>query len=276
MRHFLESTKGAQKEGMYTGCPQEDWISGREEAEQRVKDLNKPQRRKLCLSKAARRPTSLQSVCCHQEKWRSVHSHADKKDVTARWDVLHAKGFSCFSPFAVLLAARFAQRWTTASLLRCTSFLESIFSENLCNSRTSSILFPFSLFLCVCVCVCVKKLLFWGRKWCNVSLEVRSNKPQKFSINYLVCHCPCSLTTSVLLLLSLWTVHCGGCDFDWEGVKNLKTTIDSNPTGFVSPNTFTPNPHPSCLLPPNPPFWACDPFIVPGVYQRAKASACSS
>uniref|UniRef100_A0A674NH78 Uncharacterized protein n=1 Tax=Takifugu rubripes TaxID=31033 RepID=A0A674NH78_TAKRU len=39
---------------------------------------------------------------------------------------------------------------------------------------------------------------------------------------------------SVLLLLSLWTVHCGGCDFDWEGVKNLKTTIDSNPTGFLT------------------------------------------
>ncbi|TNN02676.1 uncharacterized protein [Takifugu rubripes] len=40
------------------------------------------------------------------------------------------------------------------------------------------------------------------------------------------------MSLPVLLLLSLWTVHCGGCDFDWEGVKNLKTTIDSNPTGF--------------------------------------------
>lgn len=39
---------------------------------------------------------------------------------------------------------------------------------------------------------------------------------------------------TVLLLLSLLTVQCGGCDFDWEGVKNIKTTIDSNPTGFVS------------------------------------------
>lgn len=40
------------------------------------------------------------------------------------------------------------------------------------------------------------------------------------------------MSLPVLLLLSLWTVHCGGCDFDWESVKNLKTTIDSNPTGF--------------------------------------------
>uniref|UniRef100_A0A8C9ZG15 Uncharacterized protein n=1 Tax=Sander lucioperca TaxID=283035 RepID=A0A8C9ZG15_SANLU len=37
---------------------------------------------------------------------------------------------------------------------------------------------------------------------------------------------------TVLLLLSLLTVRCGGCDFDLEGVKNIKTTIDSNPTGF--------------------------------------------
>uniref|UniRef100_A0A8C2YWD8 Uncharacterized protein n=1 Tax=Cyclopterus lumpus TaxID=8103 RepID=A0A8C2YWD8_CYCLU len=39
---------------------------------------------------------------------------------------------------------------------------------------------------------------------------------------------------TVLLLLSLLTVRCGGCDFDLEGVKNIKTTIDSNPTGFVN------------------------------------------
>lgn len=35
-----------------------------------------------------------------------------------------------------------------------------------------------------------------------------------------------------MLLLSLLTVLCGGCDFDLEGVKNIKATIDSNPTGF--------------------------------------------
>ncbi|XP_041798039.1 uncharacterized protein zgc:174888 [Chelmon rostratus] len=40
------------------------------------------------------------------------------------------------------------------------------------------------------------------------------------------------MSLPVLLLLSLLTVQCGGCDFDWEGVKNIKTTIDSNPTGF--------------------------------------------
>uniref|UniRef100_UPI0037E741B4 uncharacterized protein n=1 Tax=Semicossyphus pulcher TaxID=241346 RepID=UPI0037E741B4 len=40
------------------------------------------------------------------------------------------------------------------------------------------------------------------------------------------------MSLPVLLLLSLWTVQCGGCDFDWEGVKNIKTTIDSNPNGF--------------------------------------------
>ncbi|XP_061530508.1 uncharacterized protein zgc:174888 isoform X1 [Phycodurus eques] len=38
----------------------------------------------------------------------------------------------------------------------------------------------------------------------------------------------CPLT--VLLLLSLLTVQCGGCD--WEVVKNVKTAIDANPTGF--------------------------------------------
>ncbi|TDH11709.1 hypothetical protein EPR50_G00063710 [Perca flavescens] len=40
------------------------------------------------------------------------------------------------------------------------------------------------------------------------------------------------MSLQVLLLLSLLTVRCGGCDFDLEGVKNIKTTIDSNPTGF--------------------------------------------
>ncbi|CAN9513664.1 unnamed protein product [Ophioblennius macclurei] len=40
------------------------------------------------------------------------------------------------------------------------------------------------------------------------------------------------MSLPVLLLLSLLTVQCGGCDFDWEGVKNIKSTIDSNPAGF--------------------------------------------
>ncbi|XP_069551951.1 uncharacterized protein [Brachyistius frenatus] len=40
------------------------------------------------------------------------------------------------------------------------------------------------------------------------------------------------MSLPVLLLLSLLTVQCGGCDFEWEGVRNIKTTIDSNPTGF--------------------------------------------
>ncbi|XP_026173688.1 uncharacterized protein LOC113136824 isoform X2 [Mastacembelus armatus] len=40
------------------------------------------------------------------------------------------------------------------------------------------------------------------------------------------------MSLPVLLLLSLLTVLCGGCDFDLEGVKNIKATIDSNPTGF--------------------------------------------
>ncbi|KAM9852462.1 uncharacterized protein ACBR49_005530 [Aulostomus maculatus] len=40
------------------------------------------------------------------------------------------------------------------------------------------------------------------------------------------------MSLPVLLLLSLLTVQCGGCGFDYEGVKNIKTTIDSNPTGF--------------------------------------------
>ncbi|XP_068180902.1 uncharacterized protein zgc:174888 [Antennarius striatus] len=40
------------------------------------------------------------------------------------------------------------------------------------------------------------------------------------------------MSLPVFLFLSLWTVQCGGCGFDYEGVKNIKTTIDSNPTGF--------------------------------------------
>ncbi|XP_018538109.1 uncharacterized protein zgc:174888 [Lates calcarifer] len=40
------------------------------------------------------------------------------------------------------------------------------------------------------------------------------------------------MSLPVLLLLSLLTVQCGGCYFDLEGVRNIKTTIDSNPTGF--------------------------------------------
>ncbi|XP_068426624.1 uncharacterized protein zgc:174888 [Clinocottus analis] len=40
------------------------------------------------------------------------------------------------------------------------------------------------------------------------------------------------MSLPVLLLLSLLTVRCGGCDFDLDGVGNIKLTIDSNPTGF--------------------------------------------
>lgn len=40
------------------------------------------------------------------------------------------------------------------------------------------------------------------------------------------------MSLPVVLLLSLLTVRCGGCDFDWEGVKNIKTTIDASRTGF--------------------------------------------
>lgn len=40
------------------------------------------------------------------------------------------------------------------------------------------------------------------------------------------------MSLPVLLLLSLLTVQCGGCDSDREAVENIKTTIDSNPTGF--------------------------------------------
>lgn len=48
---------------------------------------------------------------------------------------------------------------------------------------------------------------------------------------------------TVLLLLSLLTVQCGGCNSDWEGVKlegltNIIRTITSNPKGFVSVKTF--------------------------------------
>lgn len=94
MRHFLESTKGAQKKGMYKGCPQGDWISGREEAQQPTSSVSKTLTSHrggnfICQTETEKRkqPTSLQSVCCHQEKWRRVRSHTDKKDVTARWDV---------------------------------------------------------------------------------------------------------------------------------------------------------------------------------------------
>ncbi|XP_061676695.1 uncharacterized protein zgc:174888 [Syngnathoides biaculeatus] len=38
------------------------------------------------------------------------------------------------------------------------------------------------------------------------------------------------MSLPALLLLSLLTVQCGGCD--WEVVKNVKTAIDANPTGF--------------------------------------------
>uniref|UniRef100_A0A8C7WZB4 Uncharacterized protein n=1 Tax=Oryzias sinensis TaxID=183150 RepID=A0A8C7WZB4_9TELE len=41
------------------------------------------------------------------------------------------------------------------------------------------------------------------------------------------------MLSTVLLLLSLLTVQCGGCDFDQISVENIKATIDSNPTGFV-------------------------------------------
>lgn len=37
-----------------------------------------------------------------------------------------------------------------------------------------------------------------------------------------------------LLLLLLFIVQCGGCDFDLKSVENIKATIDSNPIGFRS------------------------------------------
>uniref|UniRef100_A0A3B3UB65 Uncharacterized protein n=1 Tax=Poecilia latipinna TaxID=48699 RepID=A0A3B3UB65_9TELE len=37
-----------------------------------------------------------------------------------------------------------------------------------------------------------------------------------------------------LLLLLLFIVQCGGCNFDLKGVENIKATIDSNPNGFRS------------------------------------------
>ncbi|XP_040022114.2 uncharacterized protein LOC120811061 [Gasterosteus aculeatus] len=40
------------------------------------------------------------------------------------------------------------------------------------------------------------------------------------------------MSLPVLLLLSLLAVRCGGCEYDFQGVKNIKATIDSNPTGF--------------------------------------------
>ncbi|XP_030606398.1 uncharacterized protein LOC115794861 [Archocentrus centrarchus] len=42
------------------------------------------------------------------------------------------------------------------------------------------------------------------------------------------------MTLPVLLLLSILTTQCGGCEFDLEGTRNMKATIDSNPTGFRS------------------------------------------
>uniref|UniRef100_A0A3P8SGP8 Uncharacterized protein n=1 Tax=Amphiprion percula TaxID=161767 RepID=A0A3P8SGP8_AMPPE len=48
-----------------------------------------------------------------------------------------------------------------------------------------------------------------------------------------MCFWLCLRVRAVLLLLSLSTVVSGGCDFDKEGVRNIKATIDSNPTGFV-------------------------------------------
>ncbi|KAM7383361.1 hypothetical protein PAMP_003022 [Pampus punctatissimus] len=40
------------------------------------------------------------------------------------------------------------------------------------------------------------------------------------------------MSLPVLLLLSLLTVRCGGCNFELESVRNIKMTIDSNPNGF--------------------------------------------
>ncbi|XP_056458448.1 uncharacterized protein zgc:174888 [Gadus chalcogrammus] len=40
------------------------------------------------------------------------------------------------------------------------------------------------------------------------------------------------MSLPVLLLLSFLTVQCGGCDFDWETVKNLQRTIEAKPTDF--------------------------------------------
>lgn len=47
------------------------------------------------------------------------------------------------------------------------------------------------------------------------------------------------MSPTVLLLLSLLTAPCGGCEFDLEGVKNIKGTIDSSSAGFVSETLFT-------------------------------------
>lgn len=156
MRHFPESTKGAQKKGMYKGCPRGDWISGGEEAQQPTSSVSKTLSSHrggnfACQTETEKtkphsnkRPTSLQSVCCHQEKWRRVHSHTDKKDVTARWDALRVNAFLLAS-----FAAPLEQSATTASwLLR---FWGHYLGGNLCNSRrTSPILFSFSLPFSVC------------------------------------------------------------------------------------------------------------------------------
>lgn len=82
-----------------------------------------------------------------------------------------------------------------------------------------------------------------GRKWCNTSLyryaERKATKPQKVSINYVIVfwrRLACVMPHAVLLLLSLLAVRCGGCNYDWEVVTNIKRTIDSNPAGFVSTN----------------------------------------
>lgn len=59
-----------------------------------------------------------------------------------------------------------------------------------------------------------------------------------------LCECvltpPCFvMRQTVLLLLSLLAVRCGGCFYERNAVINLITTIDSNPTGFVSKNLLT-------------------------------------
>lgn len=133
--------------------------------QQRVKDLNKPQRRKLYLSQAESEKkktptTSLQSVCCHQEKWRSVHSHTDKKDVTARWVPLHLKAFVC-----QMLAAAFDH----GRQLRHCCAADPLQLWSQCLARTCATAehlpscFHFLLFLCA-------EIALWGRKWCNVSV----------------------------------------------------------------------------------------------------------
>lgn len=111
----------------------------------------------------------------------------------------------------------------------------------------------------------IRQISFWllsyselpkrGRKWCNVSLyryaESKATKPQKVSINYVIVfwrRLACVMPHAVLLLLSLLAVRCGGCNYESEGVTNIKRMIDSNPAGFVSTNpdgflTFSSCPH---------------------------------